>query len=99
MFDRCDAIVANTVDLLGTDSGPCVCVKSTSEISSSYWRSAVLALVLPAQTSRLSRTTVSNPSSCEALRDECPVMPAPRDDYIAAQILLQCWINAQQAIL
>ena len=35
----------------------------------------------------------------EAVRDECPSDSCTHDDNIALEILLKCWINAQQAIL
>jgi hypothetical protein len=49
----------------------------TMDLSVAYWRSAVLAAVLPIATSRLSTRTVSTPSPTRRCATSAPVMPPP----------------------
>ena len=98
MFDRCDAVVANTVDLLGI--GPADALRQIEERSIEFIleERGVGAGTAGTNVSFVDHYDVE--SFCgQAVRDECSGDSRTQDDNIALQILLERWINAQQPIL
>jgi hypothetical protein len=94
MFNRCDAIVTNTVDLLGTTPAHAFGQINQRNIEFILEERGIGARAAGTDITLVEDYRVES-FFCQALRGECARDAGTQDDYIAAQILLQCWINAQ----